>query len=516
MGSDSAGGYCSARMSRVVTEPRAAVERHEGARALPGRVTPPAWPFAGLLAIGVIGLAAVGLLPVLVALAVLGLLAVPVAFKAPELLVVGGLAASATSGMLLAHAQFEVDNLWTPLGLLLLGAIALRFLLTQRRYVIQPSMGLLLLGAFIAVTAVQIPFTEGLALGVRAFRDTGWFMAIALAIAVALQDPQGRRRLTTGIVLVSLFVGAYACLRWAIGPDPTEFALARTNRFLRVDDHYAQFGSFPGRGGLAAWCAFTIPFCLAVGLLSHGIARATALVTTVLLGVALVGTEVRTGSIAAALACALVVVAHPFARAQRGLRLGAAAVTAVLLLVGGVVLSEGGGGTTADRFARVFSAEEEQSFQARQSTWAEATDIASRQPFGLGLGTLGRASSFASTDVLGSEGVESSYLLVALEQGLPSAFLLGCLLLALVIGLVRRSLATADPARAGPALGAAGTVLSLSVMMSTGIWLGGPFGFVQWCVVGLGLASVVVAAQEREPALTPLRRSRPEADSARG
>jgi hypothetical protein len=113
-----------------------------------------------------------------------------------------------------------------------------------------------------------------------------------------------------------------------------------------------------------------------------------------------------------------------------------------------------------------------------------------QHPLGLGLGTVGGAAThFATTRNLETNpNLDSTYLKVALEQG-PAIFGLFCAALILLLyGLARRAIDTYERAKAGLAIGAAGTLATMSVLFFIGFYGIGRPALAGWIMVGIGVS----------------------------
>src|SRR5205807_1598445 len=131
-------------------------------------------------------------------------------------------------------------------------------------------------------------------------------------------------RIARGVVVVASLVGAYATVRWLVGPSGIErdHAVAVSGPYDYVDGHLRVFGPFSSGHTLAAWTAVAIPFCLAIALWLRGWWRFLAGVACVLCAFALLASEVRVGLAGAGLGVFTVVALYQLSRGFRGLHLG--------------------------------------------------------------------------------------------------------------------------------------------------------------------------------------------------
>lgn len=443
------------------------------------------------------------------------LLGVPVAaavlvaaLKRPEWVLLAALAMIAAEGSIEAFVgrnPYPVVQLL--LGCFVLGRLAvLVYGRRDTRLMLWPW--LLPIAVYVLFTAVAGVVAQTLNLGWHGFKDAAWFMLVGLVAGLTLSDERTRRRLLRGVVVLSALVGAYAGLRWLIGPAAQELAVAtKPGRNTDFGDRIGLFGSFGERDALARWAAFTIPLCIAVAMFQYGAWRIVAMVAAALCAVAMFGSEVRSAAVAVVPATALVVVLHRFAAAKRGLRLGT--TFAALVLAGGVAAAAytvtiGSDPARADRFGNIFSLEDDAAFNTRRTRWAEAIALIEQHPLGLGLGVSGRAADANRYVTLGARRLDSSYLQVTVEQGIPGLIVFVAGVLALLGGLIRRGCLTRDRERATAAIGAAGTLLAWAIMMYTSLAIGGLLAMLPWTLIGVAIAGFTNPAPRREPAPLPL------------
>jgi hypothetical protein len=88
--------------------------------------------------------------------------------------------------------------------------------------------------------------------------------------------------------------------------------------------------------------------------------------------------------------------------------------------------------------------------------------------------------------------VDSSYLVVGLQQGLMIMLLYVFALVALLIALARRTSLIMDTNRAFLAIGASGTLAAMLVLFYAGNYSEGAQISAAWLIVGLGVAQVTV------------------------
>jgi riboflavin transporter FmnP len=85
-------------------------------------------------------------------------------------------------------------------------------------------------------------------------------------------------------------------------------------------------------------------------------------------------------------------------------------------------------------------------------------------------------------------GLDSSYLKIGIEQGPIVMVLFITALLALLVGLAVRAIATPDPTAAALGIGACGTVVALLVFFYTGFYVEHLQTLSAWLLIGIGAA----------------------------
>lgn len=414
-------------------------------------------------------------------------------------------AISGTYGSIDAFTALEpgptVDFL---LGALWLGLLPRIF--SRRRdyhYVLWPGVAALF--AYALFTVASVPFAPDTYEGLRAFRQATWYMLSLVVVGYLGLRPPTRDQLAVGVVVVCALVGAYATLRWAIGPAAKEKAFAATTGDLRYEtvaggDTKLQ-GSLENGSVLGLWTAVTIPFCVAAALGMRGKARLAALVAVPLLTVGLLGSQVRTASVAAIAGVGVVVILYQLSRGFRGPRLGMAAGALVAVGVTAAVIFPNTAGDSpekVDRYRNILTPSRDFAFQERRFKWDSALRESVRTPLGRGLGTAGfRATNqrFPPSETGGD--VDNSYVMVAFEQGFAvMVFYIGALLV-LLAGVARRAVWTVSERRATIAVGAAGTLTALMVMFFTRLYIQSLASLAAWIIVGLGVAEFSRADRSR-------------------
>lgn len=344
---------------------------------------------------------------------------------------------------------------------------------------------------YLALTAAGTFFAEPFFSGLFGFRASAWYMAAFLLVAYAPWDQSVYHRIATGFVGVSALVGAYATFRWFVGPAASEeeLALSVNPEYQYLYGDLVLFGSFPGGKQLAAWTAIAIPFCVAYALTFRGYWRWVAAAAAGLCFIALLGSEARAGFVGAVAGVALVLVLYQVAKGVPGLHLGVTASAVALIIgVGAVVFNQKDDDSLARYTVLVEDPTSVPSYQARLFKWHTALDDIGEYPFGHGIGTSGIAEErYGRFTTIASSNLDNSYLKVAYEQGMLMLGLFGLTIIALLVGIARRSIFATERRRAGLGLGAAGALAALGIIMFSGMYVEGLTALAAWMVVGLGI-----------------------------
>jgi hypothetical protein len=364
----------------------------------------------------------------------------------------------------------------------------------ERPLALWPSV--LLLGAFFGVTAVQAALSPSVGSALRSLAGQELPLSLVLLGAVAPWTPAARRAMARAGVAVCALVGAYACVRYAVGPSVRELSAALAdpaNRGYRRSGDIPLFGSFPLPKALGGWTAVTVPFCVAHALLDRGAWRALAAASAVLGVVANLGSDTRTALVAVVAGTVVVLVAHAFCRAASPLRVAitvAALLAAAAIGVAGFALTQGGDRETRARYGELLRPGASASYQERRARWDDAWRSVRDAPLGGGLGSAGnvRQAQGDFFDVRGK--VDSSYVKIALEQGVVLVVLLSALAVLLAELLVRGAAAT-EPWRAGAALGGAGALTAMLVLMYAGVYAETTPAYAAWLLTGLGAGALL-------------------------
>lgn len=382
--------------------------------------------------------------------------------------------------------------LWT-----LLGVVGTYFFTRPaRRAWLWP--GIAMAALYLLVSALQVFLADPVELGFYSFRASSWYMMAVLVVGLAPWPAHVFPRAAKAVVVVALVVGAYGTFRWLTGVNADEYAAQRAAA-PRLDDRFA--ASFLSANQLAAWAGVVIPFCLAMLLVWRGRWRILAIGAIGFLAVVLLASDVRGGVAAAAVGVLAVLLVHQLSPAIPGrVGVGLLAVTLVAAVgVGGYAVAVEGS-PRAERLESLLEPSEDITYQERLQRWEVALDVIGENPLGLGLGTVGEvavqrneAGSAVSTDL------DSSYLKIALEQGIAVFLIYALALLLLVAGLAARALSSAHRLQAGLAIGGVGALASLMVLFYSGLYVEGATVVAAWLLVAMGMAAVTMHDVEDRP-----------------
>jgi hypothetical protein len=382
-----------------------------------------------------------------------------------------------------------------------------------------PWVGLLAPGIYIFLTAAQIFTSDPVSGAIESFRISTWYILAFILIAIAPWPDETYRRITRGVVVVSLLVGFYAIFRKITGPASEEYLVSRTAQpSLASNEELRFFGSFLTGHQLSAWCATTIPFLLALGLAWRDRWRLLVALALAVLGFAMFASDVRTGVLAALLGTVAVFALFMLARSFAGRNLGLVLVAVLgvgVLAAGAYSLTAAGSEESADRFARIFSPTEDPAYQARLERWDQAVDLINERTFGYGLGSSGFAARDKQFGPVGNLNLDSSYLKIAIEQGWLLMGIFALALLSLLFALATRAIRTSDEMKASLGIGACGSLVALAMLFYAGTYIEGVTALAAWLLIGIGAAQFSKAPpREPEPEQRPQFHTRPRAASA--
>lgn len=388
-------------------------------------------------------------------------------------------------------ADVVLGGLWIGLA----GSVALGV----RREALAISPGTALLGAYVLATLVAVALAADPGLALRAFRLTVWHLLALVVVALVATRRETQRDVARVAAVVALAAGAYATLRWAIGASERELALLGTdpsgtlyNQAVVGEDKV--IGSFPNGQELGLWMSLLIPFCMAAALTWKGLYRVIAFAALPLCLIGLLGSAQRTGAIAAAAGCAIVLAAYGMARGIPGVRVAAAGASVLALLATAVVVFPAvvDSREEVERYERILTPERDGPFQERLAKWENALAEVEGEPFGLGVGTAGPEGRGGRFQAKASDNVDSSYVQIAYEQGIGVLVLFLVAEVVLLVELFRHAVWTTARDEASGTIAAAGVLGAIVVALGGNLHLNSLAMTGGWVLVGLGVAQYAV------------------------
>lgn len=431
-----------------------------------------------------------------IALVVPGLLVTTLAcLRYPAAAIVAVFVLTASYGSLDAFLSFPVGETVDLLLAALWLGVVWSFAVRRPRRSLWLWPGVVAVSIYLILTMTEVLWASSISIGLHSFRASSWYIMAFLLIGFAGLRQTTNDRITRGLVVVAMLVGAYAILRLIVGPAGPERELAEvsthTNFVTADEEDIGLVGSLTSRHELSAWVGLAIPFCFALALAWRGRRRLLAVTAAGACTAAMLGTEVRVALVAAVVGTAVALALYQAARAFRGLHLGTTAVAlGGALAVGAVVFSLTVGPTDrAERYSAIFDPSEDAAYRDRVDKWRMAIREIETHPFGHGAGTAGRVQERYGRQVtIASYDIDNSYLKVAYEQGWFVMVLFVAALLLLLIGLARRAVLTLEEARAGPAIGACGVLAGLLVLFMAGVYIEGLPALAGWVMIGVGFS----------------------------
>jgi hypothetical protein len=396
---------------------------------------------------------------------------------------------------------YQTVVLYTPIparpavDLLLAGlwaAAAWSYLVSGRKRSVWVWPGVALTVLYLLVTLAQALAAESLQQSLFAFRLSAWYMLAAVLVAYAGFERGQLGRVARWIVLVALAVGAYAVLRWIIGPSAKEVegALYGGGKYNVVEGELRAFGSFQAGHALASWTAPMACFSLAAALSLAQRWRFAALAAAGTCATAVLASEVRAGLLALIAGVLVVMALYQLSRGFPGPHLGvtAAAFACAVGVTAGAFTLAIDSEQARERYTVLATPEKDPAVQRRLEKWNESLDLVHDRPLGRGLGSSGGAHErYSRFRDLASFNLDNSYLKILLDQGIFMLVLYVGAVLLLLFGLARSALLSADREKAGVAIGACGALTAFVVMSATGLYLEGLPALAVWIVVGLGV-----------------------------
>jgi hypothetical protein len=358
-----------------------------------------------------------------------------------------------------------------------------------------------LLGAWLALSVLQMAQGGEIARGLHGFRLFQAYTAMAVVGAVVFAKPELRLRAARGLLAIGFAVSLYAAFRVIAGPARSEYFFATSVETVTAyGQAFRAVGSFSSAVGLSSFLAPLVAFALVAGYLLPGL-RTLAWVTGALAIVGLIGSYGRASlfGIAFGLLCALVLMLLAADVTPR--RKLAAAGLVVLVLAGaygGVQAASHASPQLRERARGILNPFDDASMKLRFRNWRRTLAEVGHSPLGHGVGSVGGASASDRKDVVTTD---NSFLKVLFEQGVLGAAIFLAGMVAAVVGIGRRLRWAAGDERGLGLAALAGFVTFLGISM-TGEYVEQPGKVVAWGLLGIAAAQVLggrlSATPERE------------------
>jgi hypothetical protein len=367
-----------------------------------------------------------------------------------------------------------------------------RLLIGRRPMSLRPSPAMFLLGAYMVLTLGAIVMTDPIGIGIRGFRVTHFHLSAMLLIGYGAYQLKTIDSVAKAIALICMLGGAYATLRWAIGPDAKEAGInygygERYNKTVGDEDK-VQGALFNGQG-LAVWSSCAIPFLLAMAISWRGRYRLIALIGLPLSLVGMFGSGQRTIVPAVIAGCLTVILVHTISRSFPGPRLGIVLAAVVVLIFTASVAYPAvvDSPQKRQRYENILSPSEDVPFQERLIKWNQTLSDLKGQPFGYGIGK-GVALFPNRFQNVAADNIDNSYLMIAYEQGIVVMVLFIVSLFVLLAELLRAAIWTRGTNAAALTTAAAGTLVSMMIELVTADQITSTPIVAGWIIVGLGIS----------------------------
>lgn len=344
-----------------------------------------------------------------------------------------------------------------------------------------------LLGAWLALSVLQIAQGGDIARGAHGFRLFQWYALLGLAALTIFAQPRLRHGAIQGVLAIGFLVSLYAAVRVVFGPADAEYAYAlsvpTTNAYGAA---VRAIGSFSSAIGLSSFMTPMAAFALVLGLLTPRY-RLFAWSVSALALIGLIGSYSRAslfGLVLGTLVAIVLVIATGDVPLRR--KLVAAGVFLALLgaTYGGVLLASRAAPQLRDRAQGILNPLADASVRLRFETWGSEVRDSLRHPLGQGVGSVGGASAPNRRQV---RTTDNSFIKVLVEQGvLGFALFAGGLLMSIV--LLARRLRAAEPAVRGPGLAALSGFVAFVGLSISGETVEQPGKLVAWGLLGLATA----------------------------
>lgn len=422
-------------------------------------------------------------------------------------------------GTITAYTPIKVGVVVDALLVGLYVAILVRYARGAERRRVSFPPAVLIMGAFLLISIFQLIISEPSGAFVS-FRYSTWYMLAVIMIAYANWNDLLVRRMAHTLVVVGLFVGAYAIFRKVVGQGASETAqsLASIGTYNTIGTEQKLLGSFVTGAGLAQWTALTTPMLAAMVFAFTGRWRTIAAVAAVFSLVAATAADSRTGLAAVGLGLAVVPAGALFSRAFPAFRAATAfALAAVILGIGtiGYLSVTANSPERRAHYAGLLNRDEDYSYAARRLKWSNALPEIREHPAGHGFGSAGRVGQNNGYYDIDTTNVDNSYLFMALQQGFLVMGLFIVALMAMIINLLYLAIRSTDRFASALSLGAASSLVAFGVMMYTGPYVEGLVALWGWLLVGLAFSQLVVVRAVKA-ARTPRRPDQPDRTDPEG
>ncbi len=345
-----------------------------------------------------------------------------------------------------------------------------------------------MLGSWLLLSIFQIPVSGDLVDAFEGARVTQSYLLVALGglILAARLGPERLPAVLLGIIGLAV---AYAALRGLIGPADAERAWSELRTPNASFDELARdTGSFTAAMGLASFLVPAGLLCLTFALLGVG----PRLVTLGLFGLAMTGltaSYVRSALFAVVLGV-VVVTALLLLRSGAARRRGALSLAAVAIVLAGgygATVAAGKANPATEWRAKTLAHPlTDYSVVTRFDHWDNTLEKVADEPFGSGIGTVGRATAEGRRAVY----TDNSYLKVLREQGFAGGLLfvlgLGGILVGVAVRLVRL-----DPMRRGLGLASLAAVTGFAGLMVMAEYIEQPGKVLAWTLLGVAVWEAV-------------------------
>ena len=376
-------------------------------------------------------------------------------------------------------------------------------LLGRRTLASRITPALVMIAAFILASFVSAVLSEAIFQSLSGLFFGPLYLSALLLVAYGGFSDRTLQVVGRSFALICLLLGAYATLRWVIGPAEQERAIVSDEfsaQYNQTAGDVKVWGATGNGQQLGLWMAVTIPFLIAAAVTWHGRFRIVAILALPVSIIGLLASAQRTAVASVVAGALVVVVLHMLARGFRGPRLGVALVVAMALMFGGIA----GYATVVDtpekraRYGNILTPERDVPFQERLLKWRQVLAELDGRPFGYGLGAGDAVTIPQRFQTVSYINIDNSFLMIAFDQGLAIMGFFIVTMLVLLIELIRHAVWTRGPNASALATAAAGTLVAILIQFVVANNYTAPPILAGWIIVGLGVASYVSRRGDRE------------------